>query len=125
MGLNPEKSRTFNPSSVSPTSTIVSFMDIPKSLFHSCIVPARVPLGTFPMSAIQPLKHLKRLSLQLRSSPIGSRTLKSLSKPMHPIMHSPLYFQLQPQLANCTPLHSTPEHFPLRNSITTFTTKSY
>src|SRR5467141_3160159 len=49
----------------------------------------------FPMSAIQPLKHLKRLSPQLRSSPIGSQTLKSLSKPMHPIMHSPLYFQLQ------------------------------
>src|SRR5882672_10117474 len=60
MGLNPEKSRTFNPSSVSPTFTVVSFMDIPKSPFCSCVLPARVPLGTFPMSAVPPLKHLKK-----------------------------------------------------------------
>src|SRR5882672_6239319 len=102
MGLNPEKSRTFNPSSVSPTFTVVSFMDIPKSPFHSCILPARVPLGTFPMSAVQPLKHLKRLSPQLRSSHLGSWTLKSRSKLMHLTMHPQLYCQLQPQVANCT-----------------------
>src|SRR5882724_1793250 len=77
------------------------------------------------MSAIQPLKHLKRLSPQLRSLPIGSRTLKSPSKQMHLIMHSPLYFQLQHQMANCTRLHSTRKHFPPRNSITRFMTKSY
>src|SRR5882724_2253898 len=77
------------------------------------------------MSAIQPLKHLKRLSPQLRSLPIGSRTLKSPSKQMHLIMHSPLYFQLQHQMANCTRLHSTPEHFLPQNSIMMFMTKSY
>src|SRR5467141_311911 len=65
IGPNPGKSRTFNPSLVSPTSTIISFMDILKSQFSSCVLPARVPHGTFPMSEIQPLKHLKRLSLQL------------------------------------------------------------
>src|SRR5882672_6048419 len=125
IGPNLGKSRMFNPSSVLPTSTVVSFMDIPKSPFRSRILPARVPLGTFPMSAIQPLKYLKRLSLQLRSSPIGSWTLKSLSKPTHLIMHSPLYFQLQLQQVNCTPLHSTTKCFLLRNSITMFMTKSY
>jgi len=34
--LEPRKSRMFNPSLVLPTSTIVSFKDIPKSLFHLC-----------------------------------------------------------------------------------------
>src|SRR5882724_13241022 len=77
------------------------------------------------MSAIQPLKYLKRLSPQLRSLPIRSRTLKSLSNPMHLIMHLLLYFQLQTQMANCTRLHSTPEHFLPWNSIKMFTTKSY
>src|SRR5882724_12079492 len=76
------------------------------------------------MSAVQPLKHLKRLSPQLQSLPIGSRTLKSPSKQTHLIMHSPLYFQLQHQMANCTRLHSTPKHFPPQNSITMFMTKS-
>src|SRR5882672_7075530 len=103
----------------------MSFMYIPKSPLHSCVLPARVPLGTFLMSAIQPLKHLKRLSPQLQSSPIGSRTLRSPSKLTHPTMHSPLYFQLQTRMVNCTPLHSTPERFPLWNSITMFMTKSY
>jgi len=60
-----------------------SFSDIPKLPFHSHVLPARVPYGTLPMSAVQPLKHLKRLSPQLQSLPIGSRTLKSPSKPMH------------------------------------------
>src|SRR5882724_11887254 len=77
------------------------------------------------MSAVQLLKHLKRLSPQLRSLPIGSWTLKSLSNPTHLIMHSLLYFQLQTQMANCIRLHSTPEHFPPWNSIIMFTTKSY
>src|SRR5882724_1561695 len=77
------------------------------------------------MSAIQLLKHLKRLSPQLQSLPIGSQTLKSLSNPMHLIMHLLLYFQLQTQMANCTRLHSTPKHFLPWNSITMFTTKSY
>src|SRR5467141_7999 len=80
IGPNLGKSRMFNPSSVSPTSTVVSFTDIPKSQFHLCVLPVRVPPGTFLMSAIQPLKHLKRLSLQLRSLPIGSQTLTLQSK---------------------------------------------
>src|SRR5882724_2079155 len=81
--------------------------------------------NTLPMSAVQPLKHLKRLSPQFRSLPIGFQTLKSLSKLTHLIMHSPLYFQLQTQMANCTRLHSTPEHFPPQNSIMMFMTQSY
>src|SRR5882724_1958746 len=64
-----EKSRTFNPSMALPISTIVSFTDILKSQFHSHILPTRVPSGISPMSAIPPLKHLKRLSPQLWSSP--------------------------------------------------------
>src|SRR5882724_8828672 len=100
-------------------------MDTLKSPFHLRILPARVPYGTLPMSAVQPLKHLKRLSPQLRSLPIRSRTLKSPSKPTHLIMHLLLYFQLQTQMANCTRLHATPEHFPPQNSIMMFTTKSY
>src|SRR5882724_6723119 len=64
-----EKSRIFNHSSALPISTIISFMDIPKSQSHSHILPTRVPPGISPMSAIQPLKHLKRLSPQLRSLP--------------------------------------------------------
>src|SRR5882672_3456680 len=67
IGLNLRKSRMFNPSSVLPISTIISFTDILKSQFHLRILPARVPPGTFPMSAIQPLEHLKRLSPQLQS----------------------------------------------------------
>src|SRR5882724_9603146 len=104
---------------------VVSFLDTLKSLFRLCILPARVPYGTLPMSAVQPLKHLKRLSPQLRSLPIGFRTLKSPLKLTHLITHTPLYFQLQTQMANCTRLHSTREHFPPQNSITMFITKSY
>src|SRR5467141_304563 len=92
IGPNPGKSRTFNPSSVSPTFTVISLMDIPKSLFHLYILPARVPHGTFLMSAIQPLKHLKRLSLQLRSLPIGSQTLKLQSRLTLLTTHSLLSF---------------------------------
>src|SRR5882724_10993121 len=55
-----EKSRTFNHSSALPTSTIVSFMDIPKSQSCSHVLPTRVPPGISPMSAILPLKHIKK-----------------------------------------------------------------
>src|SRR5882724_7679745 len=123
-GWNPGKSRMSKPSSVLPISTFISFMDIPKSLFHLCILPTRVPPGTFRMSAILPLKHLKRLSLQLRSLPIGFWTLKLQSRLMLPTMCSPLSFQLRHQMANCTPLHSTPGPFPLWDSTMTSTTKS-
>src|SRR5882724_5146296 len=71
------------------------------------------------------LKHLKRLSPQLWSLPIGFQTLKSPSNLTHLITHSLLYFQLQTQMANCTRLHSTPKHFPPWNSIMMFMTKSY
>src|SRR5882724_9082751 len=91
-----EKSRTFNPSLAFPISTVVSFTDILKSQFHSCVLPARVPPGISPMSAIQPLKHLKRFSPQLRSLPIGSRTLKSQLRLMPPTMHSPVLSIMTP-----------------------------
>src|SRR5882724_7228933 len=126
IGQNPRKSKTSSLSLDSPTSIIVSFSDTLKSPFLSRILPARVPLGTSPMSAVQPLKHLKRVSPQLWSLPIGFWTLKLIlhSKPMPTTMHSPLSFQLQHQMANCTPLHSTPGPFPLWNSTTMSTTKS-
>jgi len=49
-----EKSRIFNLSSASPTSTVTSFMDILKSQFHLHVLPTRVPLGTSLMSDIPP-----------------------------------------------------------------------
>src|SRR5882724_2147396 len=124
IGRNPGKSKTSSLSSDSPTSIVVSFLDTLKSPFRLRILPARVPLGTSPMSAIQPLKHLKRLSPQLRSLPIGFRTLKSQLKPMLPTMHSPLSFQLRHQMVNYIPLHSTPGPFPLQNSTMMSMTKS-
>src|SRR5882672_2729156 len=105
IGPNLGKSRTFNPSSVLPISTVVSFTDIPKSQFRLCILPTRVPPGTFPMSAVQPLKHLKRLSLQLRSLHIGSQTPKLQLKLTLPTTLSPLSFLLPHQMVSCTRLH--------------------
>src|SRR5882672_1314869 len=125
IGPNLGKSRMFNPSSVSPTSTVVSFMDIPKSQFCFRVLPARVPPGTFPMSAVQPSKHLKRLSLQLRSLPIGSRTPKLQLKLTLPTTLLPLSFRLPHRMASFTRLHSTPGLFPLWNSITMSMTTSY
>src|SRR5882672_6886194 len=125
IGPNLGKSRMFNPSLVSPTSIVVSFMDTPKSQFRLHVLPARVPSGTSPMSAIQPLKHLKRLSLQLRSLPIGFWTPKLQSKLTLPTTLSPLSFRSPHRMASCTQLHSTPGPFPLRNSITMSMTKSY
>src|SRR5882724_8325952 len=90
-----EKSRTYNPSLALPISTIISFMDTLKSQFCSCVLPARVPPGMSPMSAIPHLKHLKRLSPQLQSLPIGSWTLKSQSRLTPLNMHSPLSFPLR------------------------------
>src|SRR5882672_10185123 len=72
IGLNPRKSRMFNPSLVSPTSTIISFAYIPKSQFCLHVLPARVPPGTFPMSVIQPLKHLKGFHYSSGSYPLDS-----------------------------------------------------
>src|SRR5882724_9605666 len=120
-----KKSRTFNPSSALPISTIISFTDILKSQFCSRILPARVPPGISPMSAILPLKHLKTLSPQLWSLPIGSQTLKSQSRLMPLTMHSPLSFQLQLPMVTCTLLHSTPGLFLPWNSTTMSMTKSY
>src|SRR5882724_2957401 len=120
-----EKSRIFNLSSALPTSTVVSFMDIRKSQFCSRVLLARVPPGISPMSAIQPLKHLKMLSPQLRSLPIGSRTLKLQSRLTPLTMHSPLSFPLRLPMATCTLLHSTPGHFQPQYSITMSMTKSY
>src|SRR5882724_5216300 len=61
-----------------------------------------VPPGISLMSAIQPLKHLKRLSPQLWSLPIGSRTLKLQSRLTPLTMHSPLSFPLRLPMATCT-----------------------
>src|SRR5882724_11698486 len=94
IGQNPRKSKTSSLSSDLPTSIVVSFSDTLKSLFCLHILPTRVPLGTSLMSAVQPFKHLKRLSPQLQSLPIGFLTLKSQSKLMLPTMHLPLSFQL-------------------------------
>src|SRR5882724_10036813 len=124
IGQSLEKSRIFNLSSALPTSTVVSFMDIPKSQSRSHVLLARVPPGISPMSAIQPLKHLKRFSPQLRSLPIGSQTLKLQSKLRPLTMHSLLSFLLRLPMAICTLLHSTPGHFQPRNSITMSMTKS-
>src|SRR5882724_6847749 len=65
---------------------VFSFSDTLKSPFRLCVLPTRVPLGTSPMSAVQPLKHLKRLSPQLRSLPIGFGTLKLQSRLTLPTM---------------------------------------
>src|SRR5882724_8853541 len=62
--------KTFNRSSVLPTSTDVSFMNTLKSPYPSRALPERVQFGTSPMSADQLLKHLKRCLPQHRSSPI-------------------------------------------------------
>src|SRR5882724_1494972 len=123
IGQNPRKSKTSSLSLGSPTSIVISFLDTLKSLFHSHVLPTRVPLGTSLMSAIQPLKHLKRLSPQLWSLPIGFQTLKLQSRLMLPTTRSPLSFQLQHQMANCIPLCSTPGPFLLQNSTMTSMTK--
>src|SRR5882724_2930836 len=94
IGQYHKKSRISNLSLALPTSTITSFMDILKSQSRSCILPTRVPHGISPMSAIPLLKHLKRLSPQLWSLPIGSRTLKLQSRLMPLTMHSLLSFPL-------------------------------
>src|SRR5882724_4642115 len=125
IGQHHKKSRIFNPFSALPISTIVSFMDIPKSQSCLCILPARVPPGISLMSAILYLKHLKRLSPQLQSLPIGSQTLKSQSRLIPLTMHSLLSFQLQLLMTTCTPLHSTPGLFLPQNSTTMSMTKSY
>src|SRR5882724_7938433 len=125
IGQYHEKSRTFNLSSALPISTIVSFTYIPKSQSRSHVLPARVPPGISPMSAILPLKHLKRFSPLLRSLPIGSQTLKLQSRLTPLTMHSLPSFPLRLPMATCTLLHSTPRPFQPWNSITTSMTKSY
>src|SRR5882724_12530667 len=59
IGPNLEKLKTFNCSSVLPTSTNVSFMDTLKSPYPSHDLPERVQFGTSPMSADWLSKHLK------------------------------------------------------------------
>src|SRR5882724_19410 len=125
IGLNLEKLKTFNHSSVLPTSTDISFTDTLNSPYPSHALPERVQFGTSPMSADQLLKHLKRCLPQHWSSPIGFQTLRSWLNPMPLTMHSPQYCQSQPRTVNCTTLHSIPEPFWLQNSTTMCTTKSY
>jgi len=65
----------------------------------------------FPDECQSTLKHLKRLSPQLQSLPIGSWIPKLQSRLMPPTMHLLLFFQSWLQMANCNQLHSTPGHF--------------
>src|SRR5882724_1044680 len=125
IGQYHERSRIFNLSLALPTSIIISFSDIPKSQFCSHVLPTRVPPGISLMSATLPFKHLKRLSPQLRSLPIGSQTLKLQSRLMPLTMHSPLSFPSQLPKANFTLLHSTPGCFLPQNSTMRSMTKSY
>src|SRR5882724_3434994 len=125
IGQYHKKSMIFNPSSALPISTIISSTDIPKSQSCLCILPTRVPPGISPMSAIPPLKHLKRLSPQLWSLPIGSQTLKLQSRLTPLTTHSLLSFPLQLPMATFTLLHSTPGLFLPQNSTTMSMTKSY
>src|SRR5882724_8578692 len=125
IGLNLGRLKTFNHSSVLPTSTDVSFMYTLKSPYPSRALPKRVQFGTSPMSADWLSKHLKRCLPQHGSSPIGFQTLRSRLKLMPPTMHSLQYCQSQPRMANCTPLHSIPKPFQLWNSTMMCTTKSY
>src|SRR5882724_7557490 len=108
IGQYHKKSRIFNPSLALPISTIISFTDILKSHFHLRVSPTRVPPGISLMNATLPLKHLKRLSPQLQSLPIGSWILKLQLRLTALTMHSPLSFPSQLLMANGTPLHSTP-----------------
>src|SRR5882724_6554674 len=96
IGPNLERLKTFNCSSVLPTSTDTSFMDTLKSPYPSRTLPKRVQSGTSPMSADRLSKHLKRHLPQHRSSPIGFQTLRSWFKLMPPTMHLPQYCQSQP-----------------------------
>ena len=68
---------------------------------------------------------VRRPSLPLQTSPIGSQTLKLQSRLMPLTMHSQPFCPLQPLPASCTPLHSTPGHLCLPNATTMFTIKSY
>jgi len=76
----------------------------------TCLTHKATP-GISPMIAILPLKHLKRLSPQLQSLPIGSWTLKSHTRLTPLTTHSLLSFQLQLLMATCTLLHYTPRLF--------------
>src|SRR5882724_6862008 len=125
IGPNLKKLKTFNCSSILPTSTNISFTDTLKSLYPSRTLPKRVQFGTSLMSADRLSKHLKRHLPQHRSSPIGFQTLRSWLKPTPPTMHSPQYCQSQPRMVNCTPLHCIPKPFQLWNSTMMCTTKSY
>src|SRR5882724_6258433 len=100
-------------------------MDILKSQSRSHVLPTRVPLGISPMSAIPPFKHLKRLSPQLWSLPIGPQTLKSQSRLTPLTTHSSLSFPLRLPMVTCTLFHSTPGLFLPQNSTTMSMTKSY
>src|SRR6266481_8691897 len=125
IGLSCGKSRTFNPSLVSQTFTVTSFTDIPRSLFHLCVSPTRVLYGTFLMSAIQPLMHSKRLSLQLQSLCTGSQT-PPLQLRLTPLTtHLLPYFQLRLPLATCIQLLSIPTCSTNQITTMTFTTKRY
>jgi len=80
-------------------------------------------LGTSPMSAVQPLKHLKRLSPQLRSLPLDSGHSNNSWNRCFRLCTCccPFNYDINGELH---PLRSTPGPFPLRNSTMTSTTKS-
>src|SRR6266481_972945 len=122
IGPNCGKSKMFNLSLGSLIFTVISFMDILRLLFHLRVSPTRVLYGTFPMSAVQPLMHSKRLSLQLWSLPTGSQTTPLKLRLMLLNMHSLLFFQLRLLLATFTQLLSIPTRFMSQNATTMFMT---
>ena len=118
-GQNPGKSRTSNPSLVLPTFTIISFTDILKSLFHLCVLPTRVPPGTFLMSAILPSKHLRGLHHSSIPYPLDPGH-SNYSQDWHLWLHTHCCL-----FNHNGELHSTPRLFLFQNSTTMSTTKSY
>src|SRR5882724_2400945 len=115
IGPNLEKLKTFNHSSVLPTSTNVSFMDTLKSPYPSCVLPKRVQFGTSLMSADRLSKHLKKafttapvlthwipdtqIMVETNTSDYALATVLSITTPngeLHPIaLHSQTFSALE------------------------------
>src|SRR6202522_2851540 len=86
IGLNQRKSRTFNLSWVSLTSTAASFPTIPTSWFLLLASLARVLLEISQLKLVNHSKPLSPLSYPPLSLPTGSPTNPSLSRLTPPIM---------------------------------------
>jgi len=98
---NPQKVRTFNPSSAANFYHLHLRILRNDSSAHMSY-PQGYPCIS-PMSAILPLKHLRRLSPQLPSLPLDPDTQITVETDT-PTTHLLLSFHYNP-MANCTPLH--------------------